>query len=159
MVERAPGSRVRITILLQGGGPELRGHTGIVYQRRSAEVFLDAVCGFAREEVKKLGCTPCVAAVGIGRSHVEAGMNMIKAMVKGDLDVQDEWETRITEAINQTDTGPLGLGGATTALGSFLHIGPLRASGFRSVTLRLGCCFEPRRATLEMDPKGNYSVI
>jgi fumarate hydratase subunit alpha len=85
-------------------------------------------------------------------------MNMIKAMVKGDLNVQSEWETQITDAINQTTTGPLGLGGITTALGTFLHIGRLRASGFRSVTLRLGCCFEPRRASVEMDDSGYYSV-
>lgn len=145
IIDKIKGNTSKITVLLQGGGPELRGRTGIIYQKRSAENFLTTVCEWGREEIKKLGCTPCAAAVGIGRSHTEAGMNMIKAMAYGDLSKQSPWEKRITDALNQTDTGPLGLGGSATALGTFLKIGNLRASGFRSVTIRLGCCFEPRR--------------
>jgi fumarate hydratase subunit alpha len=145
-------------VRLQGGGPELRGRTGIIHQKRSAEIFLNTVIEWAKEEIKKLGCTPSTAAIGIGRSHTEAGMNMIKAMAYGDLSRQSPWEKRITDALNQTVTGPLGLGGKTTALGAFLKIGPLRASGFRSVTLRLGCCFEPRRGRLKILENNEYVV-
>lgn len=158
IVDRIKGNRVKVTVLLQGGGPELRGRTGIIYQQRSAETFLNTVCDWAREEIKKLGCTPCTAAVGVGRSHTEAGMNMLKAMAYGDLSRQDPWEQRIADAINRTETGPLGLGGKTSALGAFLKIGGLRASGFRSVNLRLGCCFEPRRGRLTISADDEFAV-
>lgn len=158
IVDKIEGKTIRITVLLQGGGPELRGRTGIIHQKRSAEIFLNTVIEWAKAEIKKLGCTPSTAAIGIGRSHTEAGMNMIKAMAYGDLSRQSPWEKRITDALNQTVTGPLGLGGKTTVLGAFLKIGPLRASGFRSVTLRLGCCFEPRRGRLKILENNEYVV-
>ena len=59
-------------------------------------------------------------------------------------------ERKITDLINGTHVGPLGLGGKTTALGTFLKIGPFRAGGARIVSMRLGCCFDPRRATREI---------
>jgi len=158
IVDKIKGKTIKITVLLQGGGPELRGRTGIIHQKRSAENYLNTVCEWAKEEIKKLGCTPCAASIGIGRSHTEAGMNMIKAMAYGDFGCLDPWEKRITDSLNQTVTGPLGLGGKTTALGTFLKIGNLRASGFRSVTLRLGCCFEPRRGRLKILKSGEYIV-
>lgn len=158
IVDKIQGKTIRITVLLQGGGPELRGRTGIIYQKRSAENFLNTVCGWAQEEIKKLGCTPCTAAIGIGRSHTEAGMNMIKAMAYGDLSNLSLWEQRITDALNQTVTGPLGLGGKTSALGTFLRIGNLRASGFRSITMRLGCCFEPRRGRLTISSDNQFTI-
>ncbi len=159
ILDRVHDEQLRITVLMQGGGPELRGRTGIIYQRRSAETFFMKVIEWATEEIVKLGCTPCTAAVGVGRSHVEAGMNVIRAMARGNLDRQDTWERRITEALNATSTGALGLGGDISALGTFICIGPLRASGFRSVSVRLGCCFEPRRATLHLNRDGSLDIV
>ena len=158
IVDYVPGDILDITVLMQGGGPELHGRTGILYQRRSAENFLTAVIELAKENVKKLGCTPCTAAIGVGRSHLEANMMMLKAMKDGNLDEQSEWERRITGAINETGVGPLGLGGKTTALGTFLKIGKLRASGFRSVSIRLGCCFEPRKATMSIRKDASFEI-
>ena len=39
IVDKIQGKTIKVTVLLQGGGPELRGHTGIIYQKRSAENF------------------------------------------------------------------------------------------------------------------------
>ena len=57
-------------------------------------------------------------------------------------------ETEITERVNQSKKGALGLSGQTTALGTFLRIGPQRASGVRIVSLRPCCCIEPRKASV-----------
>ena len=54
----------------------------------------------------------------------------------------------ITNRINKCNIGPLGLKGKTTALASFLRVGPQRASGVRIVCLRLCCCVEPRVASV-----------
>jgi len=103
--------------------------------------------------VKNLGCTPCVPAIGIGRTHVEASALMLEAMKEGSLNRQSAWEKRVTEAINATKVGALGLGVDTTALGTFIKVGPLRASGIRVVSMRPCCCFEPRKATVLLEGK------
>ena len=75
---------------------------------------------------------------------------MIEAMVKGSYCKQDDLERRITDKLNMTDIGPMGLKGDTSVLATFLKVGPQRASGVRIVSVRPCCCFEPRIATVEL---------
>ena len=77
----------------------------------------------------------------------------MEAMAKGNFLVQSEMEQRITDAVNQSGYGALGLGGNTTVLGTFVKVGPQRASGIRVVSMRLGCCFDPRRAECVLENK------
>ena len=142
--------RLTIHVLLLGGGPEIRAQTRRVFHRRSLEHVLDETASWICDEVGSLGCTPIVAAMGIGRTQAEAGALMLEAMAKGNLDRQSAWEDRVTKRINQTLMGPLGLGGSTTALGTFIKIGPTRASGVRIVSMRPCCCVEPRRASVRL---------
>lgn len=148
IVKSAKGNQLKITVLLLGGGPEIRAKTYRVFHQRSIDVVLREVAGWALSEMKNLGCTPCVLAIGIGRSHMEASALMLEAMKEGNLNRQNQWEKKVAEMINSTKVGPLGLGGDTTALGTFIKIGPLRASGVRIVSMRPCCCFEPRKATM-----------
>jgi len=148
IVKSAKGNQLKITVLLLGGGPEVRAKTYRVFHQRSIDVVLREMAGWASSEMKNLGCTPCVLAIGIGRSHMEASALMLEAMKEGNLNRQNQWEKKVTEMINSTKVGPLGLGGDTTALGTFIKIGPLRASGVRIVSMRPCCCFEPRKATM-----------
>ena len=149
IVKPISGDKLKITILLLGGGPEIRAKTYRVFHKRSMEVVLKEATGWVSSEVKSLGCTPCVPAIGIGRTHMEASALMLEAMKEGSLNRQSVWEKKVTESINETEVGPLGLGGVTV-LGTFLKVGPLRASGVRIVSVRPGCCFEPRRATVTL---------
>ena len=148
IVKPAKGDNLKITVLLLGGGPEIRAKTYRVFHQRSIDVVLGEAVRWASSEAKNLGCTPCVPAIGIGRTHVEASALMLEAMKEGSLSRQSRWEKKVTELINATKVGPLGLGGGTTALGTFMKIGPLRASGIRVVSMRPGCCFEPRKAAV-----------
>jgi fumarate hydratase subunit alpha len=145
------GDKLKITVLLLGGGPELRAKTYRVFHQRSIDVVLEEVASWATGEAKNLGCTPCVPAIGIGRTHVEASALMLEAMKEGNLNRQNRFEKRVTDLINATGVGPLGLGGSTTALGTFMKIGSLRASGVRIASMRPGCCFEPRKATVVLE--------
>jgi len=70
-------------------------------------------------------------------------------MKDGDLLEQSDLEQYITDEVNKSNVGPLGVGGSTTALGTFIKVGPQRASGVRVVSLRVGCCFDPRKATYQ----------
>jgi len=137
---------IRLYILMQGGGPEIRGKTYRIFHQHSINVVVDEIVEWAKEEVSNLGCTPCVPAIGIGRTHFESASLMLEAMAKGNFGIQNNIEKEITEKINKSNVGPLGLKGNTTALATFLNIGPQRASGVRIVCLRLCCCVEPRKA-------------
>jgi len=148
IVKPAKGDKLKITVLLLGGGPEIRAKTYRVFHQRSIDVVLGEATRWASSEAKNLGCTPCVPAIGIGRTHVEASALMLEAMKEGSLSRQSRWEKKVTELINATKVGHLGLGVDTTALGTFIKIGPLRASGIRVVSMRPCCCFEPRKAAV-----------
>ena len=75
---------------------------------------------------------------------------MMEALVYSDFSKQSDMEQYITDKINESGVGPLGLGGKTTVLKTFMKIGPQRASGVRVVALRPACCFEPRMACVEL---------
>lgn len=139
---------LRLTVLMLGGGPAIRGITQRVFHKHSVDVVIDEIVNRAKPAVSQLGCSPCVLAVGIGRSQFEATSMMMEAMVKGDFSRQSDFEKRITEKVNDAEVGPLGLGGKHSVLGTFAKIGPQRASGVRIVALRPCCCFEPRRASV-----------
>ena len=141
---------IRLTVLMLGGGPAIRGITQRVFHKHSVEVVMDEIVSRAKEGVSKLGCSPCVLAVGIGRSQFEATSLMMEAMVYGNFNVQSDFERKITEKVNEANIGPLGLGGKYSVLATFAKIGPQRASGVRIVALRPCCCFEPRRASVEL---------
>ena len=141
---------LRLTVLMLGGGPAIRGITQRVFHKHSVDVVIDEIVARATEGVSKLGCSPCVLAVGIGRSQFEATSLMMEAMVYGDFGKQSDLEKRITEKVNEANIGPLGLGGKHSVLATFAKVGPQRASGVRIVALRPCCCFEPRRASLEL---------
>jgi len=139
---------IRLHILMQGGGPEIRAKTHRVFHQHKLSVIIDEIVKWAIEGASQLGCTPCSPAIGIGRSHFEATSLMLEAMVYGDFAVQSPIEREITERINESNIGPVGLSGKTTALATFLRVGPQRASGVRIVSLRLCCIVEPRVASV-----------
>lgn len=141
---------LRLTVLMLGGGPAIRGITQRVFHKHSVDVVIDEIVNRAIPAVSQLGCSPCTLAIGIGRSQFEATSLMMEAMAKGDFNVQNDFERRITEKVNESKTGPLGLGGKHSVLATFSKIGPQRASGVRIVALRPCCCFEPRRASVEL---------
>ena len=141
---------IRLHILMLGGGPAIRAKTYRVFHKRNSKVVADSIIDWAIQDIGNLGCTPSTLAVGVGRSHFEASSMMIQAMAYGQFDKQSEMEKYITQQVNKSDVGPLGLHGNCTALATFMRVGPQRASGIRVVCLRPCCCFEPRRATVEL---------
>ena len=141
---------IRLTVLMLGGGPAIRGVTQRVFHKHSVDVVVDEIVARAIPAVSQLGCSPCTLAIGIGRSQFEATSLMMEAMAKGRYDVQSDFEKAITLRVNEAGIGTLGLGGKTSVLATFAKVGPQRASGVRIVALRPCCCFEPRRACVEL---------
>ena len=141
---------LRLTVLMLGGGPAIRGITHRVFHKHSVQVVTDEIVSRAIPAVSQLGCSPCTLAIGIGRSQFEATALMMEAMAKGNFNVQTDFENTITQRVNEANVGALGLGGKFSVLATFAKIGPQRASGVRIVALRPCCCFEPRRASVEL---------
>lgn len=152
LVDTADFEGLKIHVLMLGGGPEIRALTRSVFHKRDHRKLFKEVVTWMRSEIPKLGCTPTVPAVGIGRTHFEASSLMLKAMAHRRLDQQSELEIEITESLNKSGIGSLGLGGTVTALGSLVQIGPQRASGVRIVCMRPCCSVEPRRSSLYLPP-------
>ena len=141
---------LNVHFLLQGGGPEIRAKTYRVYHKRSFEIVINEAIDWLNDSLKLLGCTPSVPAIGIGRTHFEASSLMLKAMVYGNLNNLSKEERYVTDRLNEKNIGPLGFGGKTTVLGTFIKIGNQRASGVRIVSVRPACFVEPRKATLRL---------
>ena len=141
---------LRLTVLMLGGGPAIRGITQRVFHKHSVDVVVDEIVNRAIPAVSQLGCSPCTLAVGIGRSQFEATSLMMEAMAYGDYNVQSDLESKITAKVNEANIGALGLGGSHSVLATFAKVGPQRASGVRIVAIRPCCCFEPRRATVNL---------
>lgn len=141
---------IRLTVLMLGGGPAIRGITQRVFHKHSVQAVIDEIVARAIPAVSQLGCSPCTLAIGIGRSQFEATSLMMEAMAKGNYNEQTDFEKTITDRVNESNTGALGLGGKTSVLATFAKVGPQRASGVRIVALRPCCCFEPRKASVEL---------
>ncbi len=141
---------LNIHFILEGGGPEIRAKTYRVYHKRSFYNVIDTAVDWLSDSLNLLGCTPSIPSIGIGRTHYEANALLLKSIVYGNLDIQSEVEKYVSSKLNETGIGPLGLGGKTTVLGSYVNIGNQRASGVRIVAIRPSCFVEPRVATLNI---------
>ncbi len=150
LIRNCPEDVIRLHVLMFGGGPAIRAKTYRVFHKHNTEVVLNEIVKWAIEGVAQLGCSPCTLAVGVGRSHYEAASLMLQAQVDGRYNVQSDMEREITRRVNEANIGPLGLGGDTSVLATFMKVGPQRASGVRIVCVRPTCCFEPRIATVEL---------
>lgn len=141
---------LNIHFILEGGGPEIRAKTFRVYHKRSFSNVIDTAVDWLKESLKMLGCTPSIPSIGIGRTHYEANALLLKSIVYGNLDNQSDVEKYVACELNKTGIGPMGFGGNTTVLGSYVNIGNQRASGVRIVAVRPSCFVEPRVATLKL---------
>lgn len=150
-IRRVPGSKIRFTILMLGGGPEIRSKTQPIFHMHSVDHVVDEMIKWAIPQVAALGCQPCTLSFGLGRTACEASSLSLEAMKDGRYDVQNEMEKKITDAVNAAGIGPIGLGGNTSVLATFIKIGNMRASGFRVVSMRPNCCMEIRKSSCEWD--------
>lgn len=141
---------LNVHFILEGGGPEIRAKTYRVYHKRSFYNVIDTACEWLSDSLKLLGCTPSIPSIGIGRTHYEANSLLLKSIAYGNLDNLSDVEGYVTDKLNKTGIGPLGLGGKTTVLGAYVNIGNQRASGVRIVAVRPSCFVEPRVATLKL---------
>ncbi|MDR1820221.1 MAG: fumarate hydratase [Methanobrevibacter sp.] len=149
LVDTSTGDKIKVHILLLGGGSEIRAKTTKVFHKRDYNNIFNVAFNHLKDNLGLLGCTPAIPSIGVGRTHFEAISLMLKGMAYGNLEKQSDLEKSFTERLNQLQIGPLGLGGNTTVLGSFINIGSQRASGVRLLSVRPCCFVEPRVSFFE----------
>jgi fumarate hydratase subunit alpha len=86
--------KIIVTVMMLGGGPEIRAKSYRVFHRHNGMNVIEEAARWAADEVEKLGCTPAIPAIGIGRTHYEATCLILEAMKEGNLLNQSILEKR-----------------------------------------------------------------
>ncbi len=108
-----PGDRLSVTVLPKGAGAENMSRVEMLLPSEVAripEVVVRCVL-----EAGARPCPPVVLGVGIGGTFDLAAALAKEALLEP-IDAMDPFETSLCEAVNRLGLGPMGLGGATTAL-------------------------------------------
>lgn len=136
------GDKIHIAVMPKGFGSENSGGVGMLTPAAGEEGVIDFVC----DTVLKAGSNPCppiVVGVGIGGTMEQAALISKEALLREPLEVsKDEYiadlEQKILDRINESNIGPAGLGGKTTALAVYIETYPTHIAGL-PVAVSISC--------------------
>lgn len=147
-----PGDRIKITVAPKGFGSENMSRVCMLKPADGEEGVKEAVL----ETVRLAGpnaCPPMVVGVGIGGSFEMCALLAKKALTRN-LDIRSElphiraMEEELLKRINESNIGPGGLGGKTTALGVNIETYPTHIAGL-PVAINI-CCHVNRHKSREI---------
>ncbi|MBE6784553.1 MAG: fumarate hydratase [Ruminococcaceae bacterium] len=136
------GENVKITVAPKGFGSENMSRLKMMTPSVTREDIID----FVVETVKIAGgnpCPPMVLGVGIGGDFETVALNAKKALCRNVSERNKdkfyaEMETEILKRVNETNIGPQGFGGKTTALAVNIETAPTHIAGL-PVAVNVGC--------------------
>lgn len=138
-----PGDRVRISFMAKGSGCENMSRLKMLKPSDGEE----GVIKFIEETVVEAGgrpCPPITIGVGLGGDFEQAALLAKKALFREPLGAHHpekhiaELEKKITERVNATGIGPLGMGGTVTALAVHVEAAPVHISSL-PVAVNIDC--------------------
>lgn len=140
--EIIPGDKLRIDILLKGGGSENMSALRMFRPTDPVELIID----FIEDTVIKAGpnpCPPVFLGVGIGGTADVALLNSKKALLRPTGERHSDpyyadLEEKIMLRLNSTGVGPMGFGGKNTAAGVYILEAPAHIASL-PVALNLNC--------------------
>ena len=157
--EESPDGLLNVELLLKGGGSENVGaQYALPNPALSAERGLDGVEKCVIDAVERAGgkgCPPSIVSVCVGGDraggYAAAKRNFLRRIgERSDIPALAELETKLLEKINATGIGPMGLGGAATALDVFATaLNRLPATYYVTVSIM---CWSFRRAETRFQP-------
>jgi fumarate hydratase subunit alpha len=156
-----PGDEISITYVAKGGGSENASGLLLVSPGDGVGGVLRAVLAHV-VRVAPRACPPVVVGVGIGGT-ADLALRLAKRALTRPLDARHDdpavaaFESELLVAINRSGIGPMGLGGACTALAvhaDFAYRHP--ASLPVGVALQ---CWADRRATVRVPASGIAEVV
>jgi len=152
-VRLVPGDTLRLTVAPKGGGCENMSATWMLTPAQGRRGVVHAIVA----RVKEAGgqpCPPLILGVGLGGSFELAALLAKRAAVMGPIGEPNsdpelaDLEAEILEAVNATGIGPMGLGGATTALWVRVEFYPCHIASL-PVALNVQC-HSARHQTVEL---------
>lgn len=141
-VELVPGDRLSITVAAKGAGSENMSRLQMMVPADGVE----AVKRFVVETVERAGasaCPPLVVGVGLGGSFEQCALIAKKALLRRLDDRSPDaraaaLEDELTDLVNATGIGPMGVGGRITALAVKVETRPCHIASL-PVAVNLQC--------------------
>lgn len=127
-IELVPGDALRLTVMPKGGGSDNACHLKMMRPTASEDEIVDFVVASVGETGVN-ACPPLVIGVAIGGSFDSVALGAKKTLLRnvGELSKDPAaraLEERLFKEVNELGIGAAGLGGAATALGVAVDIGP-----------------------------------
>ena len=143
-----PGDKVKITVAPKGFGSENMSRVFMLKPSDGIEGVKESVLT-AVKDAGPNACPPMVVGVGIGGTFEKCALLAKKALTRpvderSDIPYVRELEQELLEKINDSDIGPGGLGGSTTALAVNINTYPTHIAGL-PVAVNI-CCHVNRHA-------------
>lgn len=137
-----PGDKITLTVAPKGFGSENMSRIKMFTPSATKEDIMD----FVIETVIIAGgnpCPPIVLGVGIGGSFEQCAYLAKKALcrfvsVRNEKPLYAEMERELLKRVNETNVGPQGFGGKTTALAVNIETAPTHIAGL-PVAVNVGC--------------------
>lgn len=137
-----PGDKITLTVAPKGFGSENMSRIKMFTPSATKEDIMD----FVIETVIIAGgnpCPPIVLGVGIGGSFEQCAYLAKKALcrcvsVRNEKSLYAEMERELLKRVNETNVGPQGFGGKTTALAVNIETAPTHIAGL-PVAVNVGC--------------------
>ncbi len=136
------GDKIKLTVAPKGFGSENMSRIKMFTPSATKEDIMD----FVVETVKIAGgnpCPPIVLGVGIGGDFESCTLLSKKALcrdvgVRNSKELYAQMEKELLDRINETNIGPQGFGGKTTALAVNIETAPTHIAGL-PVAVNVGC--------------------
>lgn len=144
------GSKVKIKLILKGGGAENTSKLKMFSPCDGKEEIIS----FVTDTVKAAGakaCPPLVIGLGIGGNFEDCALLAKKALLRTSTNknkLYRQLEKEILTAVNKTGIGPQGLGGKITALAVYAEYAPCHMASL-PVAVNI-CCHSHRTAEAEL---------
>jgi fumarate hydratase subunit alpha len=140
--EIVPGDKIKLGLLLKGGGGENASSLKMFLPGASEDEVVDFVVKLVAEAGPR-ACPPLVVGVGIGGTFDFAPLLAKKALRRrvGHLNSAHhiaQLEKKMLKRINETGVGPMGLGGKITALAVHIETYPCHLASL-PVAVNLEC--------------------
>ncbi|OXU14284.1 fumarate hydratase [Sedimentisphaera salicampi] len=136
------GDKLEISVITKGGGCENKSRFKMFNPTASADEISHWICRITQEAGAN-ACPPFVIGVGIGGDFELSAILSKKALLRSlkDKNPNENYarlEDDILEKINQTNVGPQGFGGRTTALGVKIEYAPCHIASL-PVSVNIEC--------------------
>ncbi|MDI6866579.1 fumarate hydratase [Methanoculleus sp.] len=144
-VHVVPGDRLTVTVLPKGAGSENVSRIGMLLPSQ-----VSGIQEFVAETMLIAGgrpCPPVILGVGIGGTFDMAAALAKEALLLP-VDIMDNYEQELCEAVNALGIGPMGLGGDVTALAV-----KVKRASCHTASLPVAVnvqCWASRRASVEV---------